>query len=1199
MCGAFMEWTRDQREAIEYRGENILLAAAAGSGKTAVLVQRIIELVSNPEKPIDISSLLVLTFTDAAAKEMREKISGAIEKELSKQPENAHLQKQKLLLGSASISTIHSFCLQLLKNNIHMTDLPVNFGLISETENKMLLDEVLDGILERFYGRVDKDKSIRDLVMGYGGIKNDNSLRETVLGLFRFSMSMAYPAKWLNDAVGEFRKVCENDTLEGSFWQKYLSQRVIEAQRGVLDIYDDIISLSQEHLGFDHPYRLFFEDESTDIKRLFEHVDIESYSSVRENIFNFEFKRMPSGVRGAEGEVFAVQEKVKALRKLAKGLMEDLEELFKIPEEDAVERIRESYPVVRTLKNIVLILRRTHIKRKREKNFLDFSDLEHEALRLIEGSDNENNKVAETLREKYCEILIDEYQDTNNIQDTIFSKVSRNDSNIFMVGDLKQSIYTFRNAVPKLFADKYLEYGSECGKGHLIRLFRNFRSREAVVDLVNYIFSGIMNEDVGDVNYTEEEFLVHGEDCPMAEGCDFVPEFHFVCSNGETPEGEEPLSKHELEAHIAASRVRDIVKSGQLIFDKSKKVLRPVEYRDIVVLMRNTKAAAPVFEQIFEEQGIPIYSEVGRSYLSSLEVQTVLSFLQIVDNPRQDIPLIAVMRSPIWGFSPEELGEMRSKMKKGSFFDAVENAADLGNEKAKAFLDDLESLRERAERESTEKLIWSIYYEYGYYAYAGVGGQGVRRQANLRLLFERTAEFEHSGLSGLFNFMNYIESVKSRGEDLTPARTLSEDDNVVRIMTIHKSKGLEFPVVILADTGHDFNMMDLNKNIIWNSDAGLGLDYVDTKMRIRYPSVSRDVVACCSKNELFSEEMRLLYVAFTRAREKLIVIGSFKKTKSGISIPLYMKDGRVKPPYIKGKKCFRDWILAAVLCHPDAQNLRDYFEVEGIVPVRKSAAEIKTFVYDNQSEIDICNGKVSQDKLQMQEGCMVGDEELLERIGYNYPNEHLTKVPVKLSVSEVKRMQAEEDRGTLPISQLRELSPRPLGGVKATERGTIVHFVLQMAEPEKINSADDVDGLVDQLVEKKVISSEQARAVDSKRIFKFFDSSIGRRLRNAVRVEREFSFYTKAQIGDVYGIEQEGEILLQGTMDCFFCEEDGRIVLIDFKTDRAGNRQEAEEIAKRYYVQMKYYKKALEEILDEKVHECYLFFLDCSEAIEV
>ncbi len=1189
-----MKWTPEQRQAIEYGGENILLAAAAGSGKTAVLVQRIIELICREEDPFNINELLVLTYTDAAAREMREKISRAVEKALRENPQSEHLQKQKVLIHSANISTVHSFCLGILKSNIHLTDIPVNFTLVSETENLIMLEEALDRVLERFYGRIKTDPSIENLVMGFGGTKNDKQLRELVLSLYNFSRSMAHPAKWLNEAVREYKTVAETNSINDTYWSSWLIDTVSEYAAELQEIYEEINETAREKLTPDHPYTPFFLDELASLGRVFDHMGSGEYSVVRDALFTFDFAHMPSGKRGAEGEMLFAQEKIKGLRNLAKDIMNNLWELYKLTEEEMVERLAMTYPVLRTLKNIVLVTMGSHTKAKREKNYLDFSDLEHEAFRLLEDKQGNRTPAAKELADKFREILVDEYQDTNHIQDSIFRAVSRDNSNIFMVGDLKQSIYAFRNAVPKLFSDKYDDYGKEGGQGHLIRLFKNFRSRKAVVDTANYIFDCCMSRKVGNVDYREDEYLIQGANYPeLPDEKDYTAEFHFICANSHE---DVLMSSREMEATVAAKRILEIVQGGMLVFDKAKEVMRPAEYRDIVVLMRNTKTPAPIFQEVFERYNIPVYADVGQQYLGSREVETVLSFLQIIDNPRQDIPLIAVMRSPLWGFSPEELAEIRTKRRKCCFYDAVLESVKSGDEKATEFVDALNDLRDRAETQSVCQIIWSIYYEFGYYSFAGAQKGGDARQANLRLLYERATEFENTGICGLFGFINYIQEIISSGGDLAPAKTLSEGDNVVRIMTIHKSKGLEFPVVILADTAHNFNVNDLSKPILWHADAGIGAEYTDIKRRIRYSSISKDIVAAKAKSEQFSEEMRLLYVALTRAREKLIVTMPFKKTKSGPDMPKYDKDGRALAAQVRTKHNYRDWMMAALFAHPGAGELRDYFNFS-FLGTRNADFPIDIKIYESEDveELEIRKAVSAE---HVEEMCQFEKGSAASRLEYTYPDAYLGKTPIKLSVSEVKRMQTEEEY-VRPIESLESHDIRTLDSITPSQRGTIIHFVLQGIEPTAVNSARDVSNHVNRLVDEGVLTSAQAEAVDTEMIYGFFASELGRRMKNALRLEREFSFYTTATLDEVYNNGEDGNILLQGTMDCFFVEEDGSVVLIDFKTDKCKNPDDAHRLAERYGVQMKYYKKALAEILEREVDQCYLYFLDAGQAVKI
>lgn len=1197
-----MKWTESQLEAIEYRGDNILLAAAAGSGKTAVLVQRIIELI-NPENgdenKTDISELLVLTFTDAAASEMRGKIAAAVSRALDENPKSEHLKKQSLLIHSASISTIHSFCLNLLKSNIHLTDLPVNFSLISETENKIMLDGALDDVLERYYRRIDINPSFKSLALGYGGVKNDDSLRQMILSLLRFVKSMAYPAKWLNEAVGEYRKTAETGVL-GERWMNRLCEMTAECGRELAGIYAAIQREIDSRLFEDHQYNGFFREEAETIGRLFDGLESMDYSSIRAKLNAFSFPTLKGSVRGAEGELAAAQDKIKAFREKAKKCLGNLTECFAIEERDVVSRIALAYPVLRTLKNIVLTVDRTYTKRKRSKNYLDFNDLEHETLKLLVDKNGNPGETAVRLRQKYKEILVDEYQDTNNIQDTIFSVISRDNTNIFMVGDLKQSIYKFRNAVPALFSDKYISYAKTENSGHLIRLFRNFRSRKQVVDTVNYIFESIMSREIGDVDYTEEEYLIQGaaypEDLPVEQ---FETELHMICRDGGEDSDEETADKTELEAYVAVKRIKELVNGEITVFDKETGECRKAQYRDVVILMRNTKKTAPVFERILEENGIPVYTDIGKSYLGSVEVQTVLSFLQIIDNPLQDIPLIAVLRSPIWNFSNVELANMRSSHRKGYFFDALTESAATGNEKAANFLAKLNDLRKRAEYTGVDGLIHSIYYEYGYYAYSGAMAHGSERQANLRLLFERAAEFEHSKMSGLFSFMNYIETIRSADEDLTPAKVFGEGENVVRIMSIHKSKGLEFPVVILADTAHRFNTEDMKKRVLWHENEGIGMDYTDTGLRVRYPSLPRTLISMAAKREMMSEEMRLLYVALTRAREKLIITATFAGREKNWRVPMWNRDGKTLMSYVKGSQCFRDWITAAVMNHPGAGALREYCGIFDKDVLRDAEFGLRTFLYE-KSEALACVAEASDKdakKCCENAGDSLTAEEIRQRLEYVYPHIEKSNIPVKMSVSEVKRMQAEDGEYVPLIESLRSFEMSDMEKLTATERGTVTHFVLQYADEHKINSEADVKQLVSQMTRDKIITLKQAESVDCASISRFFASELGERMKMADRVEKEFSFYTDADASEIYQNDASGKVLLQGTVDCFMING-SKVTLVDFKTDRVKNTEGAQRRAEKYKVQMKYYKKGLSEILGQEIDECYLYFLDTGDAVK-
>ncbi len=1204
-----MDWTKEQREAIEYGGENILLAAAAGSGKTAVLVQRITELISPVrddgtvnDNPADISELLVLTFTDAAAGEMREKIANAIRFALEQNPGDKHLKKQNIMVNSADISTVHSFCLNILKSNIHLTELPADFVPASNEESTIMLSDAVDRVLERYYRRIDKDSAFERLVMGYGGLKNDSELRNLIVSTLKFAKSMPYPSVWLNEATDMYKHTAKSGVLDVKWLEAV--RRIFDDYTAELEnIYSVIIENTEELLGEEHPYFEFFAAESAYILGVMRSAE-RSYDGLRVAVSSIVFERIASAPRNAEERTKAAQKYIQNLRKKAKDCMTELNELFAHDEKTEVERISGSYPMLRTLKNIILTVDRAYRRNKYGKGLVDFNDLEHEALRLLEGSDGSATDTAIALKKKYREILVDEYQDTNNIQDAIFRAVSRDNTNIFTVGDIKQSIYKFRNAVPTLFAEKYAAYEKEENAGHLIRLFKNFRSRTGIVNAVNYIFDGIMSETVGDVEYTEEEYLRFGAEYypEPSDESKLDTELHVICAGGELGEGEtvpeclEGKDKIYCEAELCAHRIRGLV-GGMEVYDKNTGSCRPAEYRDIVILIRSPKKSAPVFEEVLSKYSIPVYTQISKSYLSSLEVQTVMSVLQAVDNPRCDIPLIAAMRSPIWGFSPDELAEIRCAAGKCDFYTAVKTAAENGNGGAERFLADIEDLRVKSGYMGVDRLIHIIYYEYGYYAFAGAMEHGEERRANLRLLYERAAEFEHTKLSGLFSFMNYIETVKKSGGDLTPAKIFGEGDNVVRIMSEHRSKGLEFPIVILADTAHKFNADDLKPAVLRHESLGIGMDFVDTKRRVRYPSVSRNLIKRAQKSDMISEEMRLLYVALTRAREKLIIVSAVDAKAKKWQSPLLDGDGRVMKAYVRRCDNSFEWITAALFSHKGTEELRDFCGAADVVLREGAEFGLKTYIYENTARIPTVIGAAEEerkDEISSSEAA----EDITEALEYEYPNREFCDIPSKISVSEAKRMSAENDAYVPRLEGLEAHSIAETSEIKGAERGTIMHFVIQYADEKKINTVEDVKNLLNEMCRGGVINERQAKAVDAEAVCGLFTCELGMRMRAAKRVEKEFSFYTTASADELYAVSGGGEILLQGTIDCFFIEND-RVVLLDFKTDKVENEEAAKKRAEEYKVQMKYYKKGLSEILNRSVDECYLYFTECGAAVEM
>lgn len=1175
-----MQWTKEQLEAITARGENLLVAAAAGSGKTAVLVERIIRRVTDRVQPVRIDRLLVLTFTEAAAGEMKKKIANALESARQTEPDNRWLAQQCLLVHSAQISTIHAFCKTMIQNYIHKTDLPADFSIIDETENEVLRRRALDAVMESYYRRIERKTGFRELVLGYGGIKNDSRLREMILQLEAFVRSLAEPKKWLRESAAAYRQAEVTGTIAGTPWEAAFVRYAWTLLLDVRQALGEICRMVEAEVPADHKYAEFFPKLYQTFCRIFAQPPA-TLEACKKMIEAFEIPRAPVK-RGLDEQLAA---RIGTLRtEVVKKRMDELKKLLSGAED--TERIARCRPAVMALKQILRQTERLHVRYKRERSALDFGDMEHEALKLL-GTMEKPTSVLLALREKYAEILVDEYQDTNHLQDTLFTLLSGGQKNLFMVGDLKQSIYGFRNADPSIFAEKYRNYAKGEG-GRLIRLSKNFRSRNEVIEAVNSMFSKLMSLVCGDVDYTEAEYLVQGAEFPPSEGC--ATEVLLTLDEAQT----EPAA--ETEARKTAERILSLMKEGFSVTDKQSGELRPLRYGDITILLRKAKGMAEVFEEVFRLYGIPVYTDVGAEYLNTVEVKTVLCFLQIIDNPLQDIPLLAVMRSPIFGFTAEELAEIRTYAR-GRYYHAVCAAAEE-MEKTADFLRILEGLRNRAAYTGIDQLIWYIISDLKYSAMVGAMPGGALRRANLKLLFEHGAAFENGALSGVFDFMQYIESIKSGNGDLTPAKPYADGADVVRIMTVHKSKGLEFPVVFLCGTHSAYNMSDLRLPALWHVELGLALDWQDGETRRKYKTPVHTLAARQKEDELRSEELRLLYVAMTRASEKLILSCYYAPDKRGAGIwqkAVHNRAGKVYPFSVKQGKRFMDWILAACLSHPSGGELRKLAGREDIQPAG-SAGSLQVLIEQRAQALSA----PEMDKEAVQEKL---PEDLLTRFSYQYPHTGLSRTPVKLSVSEMKRRQMPEGEYTPRLRGAAQTLLTDITEIGAAEKGTITHFCLQKLDPKRTDSLLDVQEQLDTLMEQGVLQKRQREAVRDEELLAFYQSPLGRRLKRAAEVYREFDFYltvpARAVMPDTAfsaGDEDES-VLLQGIADCFFVE-DGGIILLDYKTDRV-TAQEAPAAAERYRMQLSYYAEGISAVMNLPVREAYVCFLSCGSAVRI
>ncbi|WP_061996002.1 helicase-exonuclease AddAB subunit AddA [Clostridium sp. ATCC 25772] len=1226
-----VKFTKEQQWAIDTRNANLLVAAAAGSGKTAVLVQRIINMITDRENSIDIDKLLVVTFTNAAASEMRERIGDAISKEIASKPTSKHLQRQLTLLNKASIMTIHSFCLEIIKRNFHMIDLDPSFRVADETETELLKQESLEEVFEKMYE--DNDEKFLELIECYCNNKNDLSLFNMVLDLYRFSMSTPYPKQWLKEK-SEMFNIEEAFKIEDSSIGKALINDIaieLESLTKSMKIAKKII---EEDNSLEKYYKVI-SDEYSYFRELYKNRD--SLESLKNIINNIKFVRMPS-IKNCENKVS--QEEVKNIRETNKKKILELTSIInKATSNYCKEDIKYLYPLMKKLCELVINLSQTYQEKKKEKGIIDFNDFEHFALEILTQLDEENNikpsKIAMELREKYDEILIDEYQDSNYVQEYILTMISKGDigeNNIFMVGDVKQSIYRFRMAKPELFLKKKNTYSeSEGSKERLVKLYKNFRSREEVINAVNYIFKNIMSEHLGELDYTEEESLNLGADYKELEdgvcgGPVEVMLFENECiiEDNEDVE-EEAISTIELEARAVGQRIKEFIecKNDFKIFDKNLKEYRIPQYKDIVVLLRATSSYAPIFSEELKKIGIPVYTDANDGYFNTLEIKTMISLLEIIDNPKQDIPLLAVLRSPIGGFSSEDIVNVRLNSPETDIYDALKNYIELEHtkltKKISGFLMKLDIWRKKSLIVPIDELIWNLYMETGYYGYVGAMPTGEKRQANLRMLFQRAKQYDKTSYKGLFNFIKFIDKVKSTSGDLGSAKTIGENENVVRIMSIHKSKGLEFPVVFLSAMGKQFNTMDIKKKVLFHHELGFGPEVIDFKRRISYSPIIKDIIKNKIKKENLSEEMRILYVAFTRAKEKLIISGSIKSFEKSIdkwrSIAKN-SEGKILQSYLIRANNYLDWIMPCIIRHEDGVGLLKDNKIPIINDNSKWNVKLMSYKDLIKYEDKIVSNKDIEEILnriyEIHDDTI--HNEVFNRLDYRYKYEKATNMETNFTVSELKRQNNEEQEREYTGKYVPSIVKRPkfLEEKKVltpAEKGTAIHAVMQRLDFSHDCSENGIKMQIANMVEKELITEEQEKVIKISKIINFFNDDLGKEIIKAYKdgtLNREVPFSIEVRAKEVYKELQEDVydnefIKIQGIIDGYI-EKNNQIILFDYKTDYISrdNENVVQSIKEKYKMQLDYYSRALEQGTGKKVIKkyLYLFSIDKSEEVE-
>lgn len=1185
-----VKWTSEQQKVIDLRNRNILVSAAAGSGKTAVLVERIIRRLTEDDTPTDVDRLLIVTFTEAAAAEMKERIGAAIEKKLEERPGDIRLERQATLIHSAQITTIHSFCLAVIRDHFHVIGIDPGFRIAEEGELKLLKQDVLEKLLEECYAEAKEE--FLDFTERFGSGKSDKKIEEIILKMYEYSRSYPRPDRWLDQCV----KAYESEDLEVRAEER-VRMRAADIER----VLERGLKICEEPDG---PY-MYGDMLDSDLEELERLQRAENFDAMYSAAAGFKWKRLSSKKDDTVSP--DKKEKVKKLREQAKSLLKGMQEdYFYAPREVWQQDMQDALPSVVTLTELVKRFAHMLDEKKRLRNMIDFNDMEQFALAILtEEKDGElvPSAVAGEYEDRFDEVMIDEYQDSNLVQETILTSVSRvfrGEYNIFMVGDVKQSIYSFRLSRPELFMEKYNTYSLKDSVTQRIDLHKNFRSREEVLDSVNDIFRQIMKKELGGIEYDDSAALYPGAEFPpLPSGKEDFCKSELLLLDKEDTGGED---ERQAEARMIARRIRELIRDG-VVLDKETREYRRVQYRDIVILTRSIRGWAEVFSSVLGEEGIPAYSVSREGYFETYEVSVLLDYLKILDNARQDLPLAAVLTSVFGGLDTRELAEIRIAYPNVPFYEAAAMCAESDaaedacmeelRGKLRRFYDQVRYFREKVPYTPIHELLEEIIDKTGYGLYIAAMPGGAQRMANVEMLTERAAAFEGTSYKGLFNFVRYIAQLKKYDVDYGEAGIMDEQADTVRIMSIHKSKGLEFPIVFVAGMGKKFNTQDTKGSVLLHPDWGAGVDLIDLKRRTKTPTFLKKMIREETALENLAEEMRILYVALTRAKEKLIMTGAAKITEDGAvsDIPSVFR--------AEGAKCYLDWVLPCILSDETGKVKQEspvevsVFGAEDLIPQKE----------ETQAEV------MAEDVLRNWDDSQVYEPELRERldaqIDYVYPFEAEGKMKLKFTVSELKKWASLAEEAGEEMYEEPVVVPLIPEFLKEEEiltgapRGSAYHKLLELLDFTVDYDVENLIAAVQQLRQEGRLTDEMAECIRPKDILRFLGCRSGKRMADAARngkLYKEQPFVLSVDASEIYPEDCSGEkILVQGIIDVYFEEPDGLVVL-DYKTDkvRTGN-----ELKEKYHAQLDYYAQALEQLTEKPVKEKIIYSFTLGEEIEV
>lgn len=1176
------KWTEQQKDAIASRGGSILVSAAAGSGKTAVLVKRVIERITDQNDPCPANELLIVTFTKAAAGEMRDRIYAALKEKIRQDPNNSYLRRQEMLLPDADICTIDSFCNSLVKENFRLLDISPDFKIVDNNELSIMESAAIDTVMENEYQK--GDKAFIDLVELLFKSRDDTQIAECIKKLYSYSRAYAFPDIWLDSVLLGYNS---NENISESCWGKAMLECALQATDYCLELNDEMQMLFFGDKTLSDVYCEACKSDEEYLRTLKDLLESGKWDEAKLAL-NYKFKtrgRLPGELK-EDSTVKLLNDKRDTIKST---VSKKITSYLCVCEEDYKADADFFFLMVDKLIECVKAFGEELLKLKKEKNSYDFSDISHMALDLLIKW--ENDKIVKTplaleISKRYVEILIDEYQDTNQAQHLLFLAVSKNESNIFRVGDAKQSIYSFRQAMPEIFTDLRDSLEDYTGNNYpaKITLDKNFRSREGVVSFVNFVFSQIMSKRSGGVEYNMSEELVAGAEYPITD----KPQasFHIVDTFIENAvNGIDPVV---CQARHIASVIKDMVASERTVGRSGEQ--RPIQYKDICILMRsiNNESATTLADEL-RRWDIPCFTEVTGSFFSSSEISVMLSILRITDNPNQDIPLLSALMSPIFAFSPDETAKLRIADRKASLYSCLLKA-ESKNSKVADFLKFFRRMRFIASTCTTSELIRRILDETSYLAIVQAMSDGALRRSNLMLLIDYAEAYERSGMTGLSGFIRFIDKLFVNKKELDASNPISENANVVRIMTIHKSKGLEFPVCILAYADKNFNEEDEKKNMILHPSYGVGLVRRDERTMAEYETLPHMGAKMQMRFASRAEEMRILYVALTRAKEEIIIVTGVKNAEKAIAkaaSEISVSNLRLFDFVILSKKSYGEWLLRAVLRHPDASELRELIGLgDEYVIDTDSKLEVKLIdsvkSYNSKTRTDVSDGDEVDDSLQ---------KLIDERVNFKYKYAPLASIATKRAASQLDEKLI--DRENFASSKPDFMSD---GKMSASQKGTATHKFMQYADFEF--ARNDISAEAKRLVDSGKLTQDEAANIRKNEVEAFFDSKLYERIRLSKNVMREKKFTVNVPAESIYPSlkgELNEDIMVQGMTDCVF-EENGKLVIVDYKTDRI---EDEDVFRSKYTEQLRMYKYALEQITGIEVSETCLYSFKLSKIIEI